>query len=56
MKQHHLIEDPKAREIINQLKKSMDRIENIPQLPTDATTADIIKVINKITDSIKRRR
>ena len=56
MRQYNLIEDPKVRETIDKLEKRMDRIEDIPQLPADASNADIIKVINKITNSMKRKR
>ena len=56
MRQSSLIKDPQIREIIDRLEKRMDRIEDIQQLPTDASNEDIVKVINKITNSIKRRR
>ena len=56
MRQSSLIEDKQIRDIIDKLEKRLDRIEDIPQLPTDASNADIVKVLNKITNSIKRRR
>ena len=39
---------------LKKLEDKLARIERIAQLPTTATLADIIRVINKITDSTKR--
>lgn len=39
---------------LQQLKDKLARIERIAQLPANATLADVIRAINKITDSTKR--
>ena len=50
---------PKERELEARIKKLEDQLNNlqsIPQVSSIATINDIILVINKITNSIKRRK
>ena len=55
MQTNNLIKDAETRRAISRIEKILTRIESIPQLSTNASNEDIIKVINKITNSIKRR-
>ena len=50
------IKDDATREAIARINKRLDRIESVPQLSTATTLDELIKVVNKITNSIKRRR
>lgn len=56
MNKHSLIKDEQTRKAVDRLEERINRIEEIPQLSATATTADIVKVINQITNSVKRRR
>ncbi len=49
-----LIKDEKTRDAINKLNKRLDRIESIKQLPADTTLSQLITIVNKITDNMKR--
>ena len=51
-----LIEENKTRDTLNKLKKRMDTINRIPQMPRTASLESVIDTINKITDSLKRTR
>ena len=55
MKENTLVEDNKTRELLNKINKKFDRINGIPQLSQSADLGQVIDVINKITDSMKRR-
>jgi hypothetical protein len=50
----NLIKDRATKDAVRDLEKIAERLKKIPQLPTNATTEQIVKVLNKITDSIKR--
>ena len=49
------IQDNKTRNAIQDVNKKLKRIEQINQLPSDASLKDVIDTINKITNSMKRR-
>jgi len=51
----NLIKDYNTREAIRTLEDKLKRIEQIRQLPQDASIKEIVDTINKITDSVKRR-
>jgi Tfp pilus assembly protein PilO len=51
-----LIKDAHIRAAIDELNNRLERIEKIPQLPSDTTLAKLIERVNKITDSVKRKR
>lgn len=55
MLEHLPVEDPVTRKAIQNLDSRLERIEKIPQLSSDTTIEQLIAVVNKITDSIKRR-
>lgn len=49
----------KEKELENRLKvleNKINKLESIPQISNNATINDIILVINKITNSLKRKR
>jgi len=50
---------PKERELEDRIRKLENRIyrlSSIPQVSITSTLSDIILVVNKITDSLKRKR
>ena len=47
--------DRRLLDKIKHLENRMAEIERIGQLPSTATTSDIILAINKITNSLKRK-
>lgn len=51
----NLIQDTATRNAVRELEKMAERINRIQQLPADATTEQIVKVINQITDSVKQK-
>ena len=52
----NLIQDTNTRDAINKVEKRLDRIESVKQLPSDTTLAQLIDIVNKITDNMKRTR
>jgi Tfp pilus assembly protein PilO len=50
-----MIKDTETRLEIDKLKRRLDKVESVKQLPTDATLAQVIDAINRITKSTKRR-
>lgn len=55
MKKSNLIKDAATRNAVSDLETVIKRLENIKQLPADASNKLIIDTINKITNSIKRK-
>ena len=51
----NLIKDMATREAVKKLEDKLRKIENIKQLPQDASLEEVIKAVNKISDSLKRR-
>ena len=51
----NLIKDTATRDDVRELEKMAERIERISQLPLDSTLEQVIKAINKITDSVKQK-
>lgn len=51
----NLVKDAATRDAIRDLEKMAERIERITQLPLDSTLEQVIKAINKITDSVKQK-
>ena len=51
-----LVKDPNVRAYLDDINKRLDRIERIPQIPSDTTLSKLIETVNKITDSMKRKR
>ena len=51
----NLIKDTATRDAVRELEKMVERIERISQLPADSTLEQVIKAINKITDSVKQK-
>ena len=49
-----LIKDDATRNAVRDIEKVIERIESIKQLPQDANLKDIIDIINRITNSMKR--
>lgn len=50
-----LIKDAATRNAVSDLEKTVKRLEEIKQLPADATIQQVIATINKITNSLKRK-
>jgi len=50
------IEAIRLKNRVSELEKKIERIESIQQLPTTASNASIVDIINKITNSMKRKR
>ena len=50
----NLIKDPATRKAIDEINKKLESDKNIRQLPSSATLAEVIDVINKLTGSLKR--
>lgn len=50
-----LIKDKATRDAVTALQKKAKALEDIKQLPSDATLKEVIDTINKITNSMKRR-
>ena len=51
----NLIKDNATREAVRDLEIAKDNLSSIPQLPSTATLTEVIAVINKINNSVKRR-
>jgi hypothetical protein len=51
-----MIADNETRREVDRLKEKLARIENIKQLPKDATIEQVIDTINKLTNSLKVKR
>lgn len=51
----NLIKDTATRNAVNDLEKTIKRLESINQLPADATLKQVIATINKLTNSLKRK-
>jgi len=51
-----IIKDVAIRDAILAINKRLDRIESVRQLPQDATIKSIVDSLNKISDSMKRKR
>lgn len=49
------IQDIATRNAINELKKRLDKIDNIPQISKATTLEQLIDVVNKIISKDKRR-
>lgn len=41
---------------VRQLEKKLDSLMSLNQLPSDSTLKNVILMVNKITDSVKRKR
>ena len=41
---------------VEALEKKLEILESLPQLTDNATNSDIILIVNKITNSLKRKR
>jgi len=50
----NLIKDKTTRDSIIEINRHIQRVEDIQQLPSNASLADVIEVLNKITNSTKR--
>lgn len=50
------METIKLKNRVSELEKKIDRIESIHQIATTASNATIVDIINKITNSMKRKR
>lgn len=48
------IKDTQTRNSMQKVERRLQKIDNIKQLPINATLEDVIIAINKITDSLKR--
>ena len=55
MDNSNLIKDNATREAIKDIERTLDSITNIPQLSQEATLKEVIVILNKITNNIKRR-
>lgn len=55
MANSNLIKDNATRESVKDLERAINSIKSIPQLSQEATLKQVIDIINKITDNIKRR-
>lgn len=51
-----LIKDNNLRRELEKIDKKLNRIESIKQLPSDTSLSELISVVNKITDSLKRKQ
>lgn len=54
-KKSTLIKDTATRNAVSNIEDKLKSIENIQQIPTDATLQQVIAIINKITNNLKRK-
>lgn len=55
MGKSNLIKDTATRDAVRELEKMKENIDRISPLPEDATLAQVIATVNKITNNLKRR-
>lgn len=55
MNKSNLVKDYTTREAIKELERTLQKVERVPQLPSDASLKEVIDTINKITNSLKRK-
>ena len=49
-----LVKDKATRDALLDIEKRLDRIENIPQIPSTASIGSVIDILNKIIGKVKR--
>lgn len=50
-----LIKDTATRDAVKELEKMKENIERIPLIPETATLPQVIAIINKMTNAMKRK-
>ena len=51
-----LIKDAEVRKAIDDINNRLKRIEEIPQVPSTTTLEGLIRIINRMTNNVKRNR